>query len=341
MSPTESIVVPVIDISGFLDGSDPHTAPREINHAATTSGFFQIVGHGIDAALIDAAYQVATGLQSLPRDVKDTLRSPSGHPFRGLMTNYDLNGKICSEGYTVSRFDSPTDAMAHGVDPDFADYFDDNVWPPVDNFREVMTAWSTRVRALGAQMMRAFAVGLELPADYFDTYTALDASTSTIRSYPARLAPLDHDPTVIFDEHFDGGMLTMLHQRGTYEGLEVKTLDGAWFPVPVYEDAFVINVGELMTRWTNGRWPATRHRVVASRDPQGYRFTLPTFYNVAVDTVVEPLPTTIGDDRGAPFEAVTVYGWFRRHLATTYKERKHTRVPAAAEAFVASLQDAP
>lgn len=337
---TEQIVVPVIDISGFLDGSDLVSAPRSILEAATTSGFFQIVGHGIDKAQIDRCYEVAAELDALPREVKETLRSPSGHPFRGLMTNYDLSGEVCSEGFTISRFNSPEEAVSHGVSPEHGGYFDPNVWPPVEQFRPVMTAWSESVRQLGAQMMRIFAVALELPMDYFDEFTALDASTSTIRLYPARHTPLEKVPTVIFDEHFDGGMLTMLHQRGTYQGLEVKTLDGEWFPVPVYEEAFVINVGELMTRWTNGQWPATRHRVVASEDPEGFRHTLPTFYNLAVDTVVEPLPTVLGEE-GPRYDPVTVYGWFRRHLKTTYSERTHTRVPAAAEAFVASLQDAP
>jgi isopenicillin N synthase-like dioxygenase len=337
---TEQTVVPIIDVSGFLDGTDLVTAPRSILHAATTSGFFQIVGHGIDKAQIDACYSVATALDALPREVKDTLRSPSGHPFRGMMTNYDLTGEVCSEGFTISRFDNPAEAMSNGVAPEHAEYFADNVWPPVEDFHPVMTAWSARVRELGSQMMRIFAVALDLPIDYFDRFTELDASTSTIRLYPARHTPLEEVPTVIFDEHFDGGMLTMLHQRGTYEGLQVKMLEGEWFPVPVYEDAFVINVGELMTRWTNGQWPATRHRVVASEDPEGYRHTLPTFYNVAVDTVVEPLPTVLGED-GPRFDPVTVYGWFRRHLKTTYKERTHTRVSAEAEAFVASLQDAP
>lgn len=331
-------VVPVIDISGFLAGTDLVTAPAAIDEAARTSGFFQIRGHGISPAEIDDAYRVAHQLDALPREVKDTLRSPSGHPFRGLMTNYDLDGKLCSEGFTISRFDSPEDAEQHGVPSEFSDYFDNNVWPPIDDFEPVMRKWSATMRALGTTMMRIFAAGLGLPVDYFDDATGLDASTSTIRSYPARHAPPAKSPTVIFDEHFDGGMLTMLHQRGTYQGLEVKTLDGKWFPVPVHDDALVINMGELMTRWTNGRWPATRHRVVAAADPEGYRYTLPTFFNVSVDTVIDPLPTTLGTD-GARFEPVTVYQWARRHLATTYRERKHTTVPEAAEAFVARLQD--
>ncbi len=334
----EQFTVPIIDITDFLSGADTVTAPLAIDEAARSVGFFQITGHGISTDQIDDVYRVAQALDSLPREVKNTLRPASGHPYRGLMTNYGLDGKVCSEGYTVSRFESPADAEAHGVDPAVSDYFDPNVWPPVPGFEAVMRQWSDTMRALGAQMMRAFAVGLGLPIDYFDRVTHLDATTSTIRSYPARHAPLPSSPLVIFDEHFDGGMLTMLHQRGTYAGLEVKTRDQQWIPVPVHDDALVVNMGELMTRWTNGRWPATRHRVVAAEDPDGYRYTLPTFYNVAVDTEISPLPTTVGQT-GPQFEPVTVYQWFRRHLTTSYKERKFTTVPAAAEQFVARLQE--
>lgn len=336
MTSREDTVVPVIDIESFLSGSDLQTAPRAIDRAATTSGFFQITGHGIPKELFDGVYEVAAALDALPREVKETIRSPTGYPYRGLMSNYDLQGRLVSEGFTVCRIDSPADAVAKGVDPKYADYFPENVWPPVAGFREAIEALHVRTRALGAALMRAFAVALDLPIDYFDAYTARDTSKSTIRSYPARKAPLEVDPTVIFDEHCDGGMLTMLHQRGTYEGLQVQSLDGQWFPVPVYDDAFVINMGELMMQWTNGKWPATLHRVVASTDPNGYRFTLPTFYTVAVDTLIEPLPTTVGDE-GPRFEPMLVYNWERRHLTQSYGRRKFTTATAGAEAYVAGL----
>lgn len=114
------------------------------------------------------------------------------------MTNYDLSGEVCSEGFTISRFDNSTVAINNGVSPDHAVYFAHNVWPPVEDFHYVMTAWSERVRELGAQMMRMFALALDLPIDYFDRYTELDASTSTIRLYPARHTPLQQVPTVIW-----------------------------------------------------------------------------------------------------------------------------------------------
>lgn len=331
--------IPVIDISGFLDGSDLETAPNQIHAAATTSGFFQIIGHGIDKELFDRCYDVADVLFDQPREVKNTLKSPSGHPFRGLMTNYDKTGRVCSEGFTIARFEDGEDARAHGVDEKYLDYFHPNVWPRVERFREAMDAMRARTRVLGGEMMRMFAIALSLPVGYFDEKVVLDVTTSTIRSYPPRRAALESDPSVIFDEHFDGGMLTLLHQRGTYDGLQIRDLGGQWLTVPTDEAAFVVNIGELMNRWTNGRWPATRHRVIAAADPDGYRYTLPTFYNAAVDTVVEPLPTQIGDE-GALFEPTTVYEWFGRHLTRNYQERKHTTSSPESIAFVEGLSSA-
>ncbi|GAA3969952.1 isopenicillin N synthase family oxygenase [Actinomadura viridis] len=331
--------VPLIDIGGFLAGTDLRTAPEQVGEAATTSGFFQIVGHGIPRALFDACYAAGEELGRLPEEAKRTLTSPSGHPYRGLRSNYDKSGWMCSEGFTVSRFDGPDDARAHGVSEEYAGFFVDNVWPDVPGFRPAVEALAARTRELGGRLMQIFALALDLPIDHFDACTAVDSTTSTIRLYPARHAPLDEDPTVIFDEHFDGGLLTMLHQRGTYEGLQIRNLDGEWFSVPVHPEAFVINMGELMTRWTNGNWPATRHRVIASSDPDGYRITLPTFYNAAPETVVSPLPSQGGLDRPL-YEPVTVAEWEGRHITSTHREREHTISGEANEAYVARLAGA-
>jgi isopenicillin N synthase-like dioxygenase len=78
------IPVPVIDIARFLDGSDSVTAPAEVHEAATSSGFFQITGHGIPTTLFDAVYEMADVLSALPNEVKENLMSPIGHPYRGM-----------------------------------------------------------------------------------------------------------------------------------------------------------------------------------------------------------------------------------------------------------------
>jgi isopenicillin N synthase-like dioxygenase len=124
---------------------------------------------------------------------------------------------------------------------------------------------------------------------------------------------------VLFAEHSDGNTLTILHQRGDYEGLQVQRLDGAgeWIAVPVRDDAFVINVGELMTHWTNDHWPATRHRVVAAADPDAARTTLTTFHMPALDAVVEPIARWVGAD-GPHYAPVNSYDWERSRIKNSY-----------------------
>jgi isopenicillin N synthase-like dioxygenase len=328
--------VPVIDISAYLGGADPAATAAEIDRAATSSGFFQIIGHGVDMALLDAVYDGAVRLSHEPPEVKAALASPSGHPYRGLMSERDSRGVVCSQRFHASRFDDAADAARHGVPEPYADFFAPNVWPRLPGLRTAVTDLFTETRQLGGKLMRLFAVALNLPIDYFDPYLAPDSSSCSINYYPARHAPLESDPTVIFDEHFDGGTLTILHQRGTYEGLQIRTLGGDWFNVPIVPEAFVINMGELMTRWTNDRWPATRHRVVAAADPEGHRTTLTTFHLPAVHTPIAPLPTC-GGTEDPHYEPVTPYEWESRFIKKTYAERRYTVPDPATAGFLAAI----
>jgi isopenicillin N synthase-like dioxygenase len=332
--------VPIIDIASFLDGSDVQTPAREIDEAASGSGFFQITGHGLDMSLLDAVYAAAVDLAGQPEEVRATLSSPTGHPYRGLMSHRDLRDVICSQRYHASRYDDAADAERDGVPAELADFFAPNVWPQMPGFKDSILTLFQQTRALGTQLMRLFAVALGQPIDFFDPYLDRDSSSCSINYYPARNAPLDQDPTVIFDEHFDGGTLTILHQRGTYDGLQIRTLQGTWFSVPVVPDAFVINMGELMTRWTNDRWPATRHRVIAAADPSGHRTTLTTFHLPSVGTQIVPIPSLVGPD-GPHYEPVTVYEWERRFINKTYAEQRYTSPDPSTEKYLAALRAQP
>jgi isopenicillin N synthase-like dioxygenase len=314
--------IPVIDISSHLAGGDSRAAASAIDVAATQVGFFQIVGHGFDSQCLDAVYDAVSALNRLPESIKEALISPSGHPYRGVHLKRDENGIVRQERFLATRYDDPDEAIANGVSPELADFFDPNVWPSeVPALRDAVRELFVQSQQLGRQMMALFALALGLDADYFEPSIEPNASSFAVNHYPARRAPLDSDPTVLFAEHTDGNTLTVLHQRGDYEGLEVQRLDRSeeWIPVPVRDDAFVINLGELMTRWTNDRWPATRHRVVASRDPAGSRTTLTTFHMPALHAVVAPLPQFVGAD-GPHYAPVTPYEWERTRIRTRYAE---------------------
>lgn len=162
-------------------------------------------------------------------------------------------------------------------------------------------AWLAYYKAmeeLAGAMLEAFALALDLPADWFADKT--DAHRCALRAlnYP----DLDVAPppgAMRASPHTDYGTLTILLPDDAPGGLQVKGKDGSWLPVPYLPGHFVINLGDLMQRWTNDQWVSTLHRVVppsaadvATRD-SCRRQSVAFFHNVNADVVVEAIPTTV------------------------------------------------
>ena len=302
--------IPVIDIGPFLAGGDAQPAADAIEEAATRVGFFQVVNHGVPGTLLDAVYEAAWAFGELDADTK--LQSASAHPYRGVHLRPDQNGVVRFERFLAARYDNPDIAIAAGIDPSMADYYYPNVWPTQPaSFRPAVEALFAHTQQLAGSLMRLFALALGEGIDGFDGLIEPNASSFAVNHYPADRGhgPEDGEPELLFYDHVDGNTLTVLHQRGDYEGLQVNRLDapGEWIPVPVRDDAFVINVGKLMSRWTNDHWPATLHRVVASTNPRHRRTTLTTFHMPALPTTIAPLPQFCGID-GPHYEPITTYG---------------------------------
>ncbi len=304
--------IPVVDIGPFLAGEDGTPAATAIEAAATEVGFFQVIGHGVPTNVLDDVYAAAYAFSALPTATKEQFRSP--HPYRGVHLRPDEHGAVRLERFLAARFDDADAAIAAGIDPALADYYHPNVWPtePAD-FRRAVEALFAHTQVLGGALMRLFGIALGIGVDGFDGQIEPNASSFAINHYPARQGAVaapsaDGQPELLFHEHSDGNALTVLHQRGQFEGLQVNRLDapGEWIPVPVRDDAFVINVGRLMSRWTNDHWPATLHRVVASPDPMLQRTTLTTFHMPALHTTIAPISRFV-DEHGPRYEALTTY----------------------------------
>jgi isopenicillin N synthase-like dioxygenase len=316
-------LIPVIDISPAAapTGAEGDAANRadldavvgELRRACTEVGFLQITGHGVPRDLMAAVYDTVTALAGLTTEEKVALVSPTGHQFRGLVGGWDDDGHVLVESLQVNMYDTAADAMAAGVDERYAPYFHPNVWPAIAGLKDAWLACSTATRGLGRTLMGLFARALDLPESYFEADFQLDVTQFGINWYPPQPPVANPRERVLTRAHADSGVLTILHQQGGYEGLQVLSRDGDWVDVPVLPEAFVINIGNLMHRWTNGAWPATMHRVVASGDANASRASIVTFYLPAVDTVIAPLATMVGAG-GPVFEPVMQFDWEGQYL---------------------------
>ncbi len=284
--------IPIIDL-----GARPAVVLDGIRAACEQVGFFQVVGHGIPSGVIDDTYRVYDALYALPDATKQQWSGPV--PFRG----YGKPGSPFIEVYGVANIASRDDAAARGVPERMLDYFDPFPWPDVAGFRAAVSLMLDETRDLAARLMSLFAEVLGLDGDFFAPMFVHDVSDFTCRSYTPGL----HEP-VLMGEHTDSGALTILHQRGTYDGLEVQLVTGERTTVPRIEEAFVVNLGDLIARWTNDRFLATPHRVLTPPTPHDWRKSVILFQQPAVDTVVEPLAACVGPD-GPHYEPVTPYEW--------------------------------
>jgi isopenicillin N synthase-like dioxygenase len=260
--------IPVIDIAPFRTGADKAGVARAVAQACEEIGFFCVTGHGIDAALTDRAFAVSRDFFDQPVDVKMRYKpvgevAPRGYAAmetKGLGATLGLDvPKDLREQYMLGTLAPIVPALQHVEAA--AGCYAPNLWPetPAD-YRPVFTELYRSFEALAATLMRVFALGLDLPEDFFADKIDHHFSVLGSNHYP----PLSHPPQpgqLRTGEHTDFGSLTILLPTAGPGGLQVRTADGTWIDVQPIPGALIINLGDMMARWTNDRWRSTLHRV--------------------------------------------------------------------------------
>lgn len=282
--------VPVIDLAPVTAGSRGDGVDRvadAIADACRHWGFFQVVNHGVPAALVDAAWRETHAFFARTTDDKRALSRSRDNPWGYYDNELTKNQRDRKEVF---------DFTTAGIDPI---YGAGNRWPADgDAFRTTMTAYLDACAALSARLVGIVASGLGLPPDRLaSAFEPGHTGFLRLNYYPVRdpqaTSPLPADYGV--HHHSDAGVLTVLKQDDV-GGLQVHR-DDAWHDVPPRADAFVINTADMLQVWTNDRYEAPLHRVLASRERD--RYSLPFFFNPAADCEVAPLPELVGPD-GAP-----------------------------------------
>lgn len=308
MSASELAAVPVIDISGYSRGTADakRRIARQIDEACRTIGFIVVSGHGVPDALVERMRRTLRAFFALPDAVKRRYGSPSADIHRGYYgvgsnnVSYTLDDRTAlpdfREFFTNNRLtidpDDPYYTSAQG-----RRIFAPNIWPEgIDGFRETWTDYYTAMETLATSLMRLFALGLDLEETWFDDKVDKHMTNLTVSHYPEQ-PEAPPAGQLRAGAHTDYGSLTILCTEDKPGGLEVQTAAGAWKKVPIIPGTFIINIGDLMARWTNDRWVSTMHRVVnPPRDKAigSSRISLTFFHQPNYDAVVECLPSFAG-----------------------------------------------
>lgn len=280
--------LPIIDLSLF-DAGGPwrdHVA-AQVDWAASEFGFFYVVGHGIEPAILDSLLGLSRSFFDQESDEKLRVHmSRGGRAWRGY---FPVGGELTSgrpdlkEGLYFGEELTEDDERVRAGMP----LHGRNVFPDLPGFRDAVLDYMTALTGLGHKLMTSIGRGLRLGDNYFvDRYTGNPTILFRIFNYPSSPPDVAADARGV-GEHTDYGLLTLLYQDEV-GGLQVKHRTG-WIDVPYVPGSFVINVGDMLERITSGRYTSALHRVInRSGRP---RISMPFFFDPRFDAVLQPIPS--------------------------------------------------
>lgn len=294
-------VIPVIDIAPFRTGSseDKAQVAAAVKAACEDTGFFVITGHGVDPKTVTSLQEDSRRFFDLPFEYKNTYKKTEGTDYKG----YSAKGiRTIGRAMDSSLKPSLVESFAIGM-PDVPDepYFQTaaagteflpNKYPdrPAGLEKSFRTYYSA-MREVADVLMTIFAEALKVAPSYFLGKLDRQISILRVNNYMA----LESPPAPGEERsgiHTDTGAFTILNIDDV-GGLQVKASQGGWIDVHHVPDAFVINIGDTLMRWTNDHWKSTLHRVLTRPDENGRtprRMSIPFFCQPNYDAVIECVP---------------------------------------------------
>jgi len=261
--------IQAIDLRHFIDGTDPQGVARQVARACQEIGFVIVSGHALPDDLLQAAFARSRAFFDLPQETK-ALFTPAGKAqqrgYHGLATRNLARtaGQEAPPDLRETIFLGPIDDnRAHFADcAEAQPAYVANILPTIPTGTDAtLTALYRAFERFTSEMFRVFAHALALREDFFVDKMDRHFSIMACHYYP----PLRESPQpgqLRAGAHTDFGAMTILAMTDALGGLQARTLDGTWTPVTAQPGELVINIGDLMARWTNDRWRSTLHRVV-------------------------------------------------------------------------------
>jgi isopenicillin N synthase-like dioxygenase len=324
---TSIFYLPDINIAPWLESPTSPSGQQvvdQVRKACTSTGFFQLTGHGLSQDVVEDIFAASAKFFALPKDVKQGLNFTKNLGFRG----YELIGAQVyesdvlpdlKEGF-LAGIDLPSEDMRVQNKRFFAGQ---NVWPPPDvlpysEFREPVEKYYKSIMQLCFTVMDLVAATLPYGPDIFDEWKSHEpACPLRLLHYPPTPAHVAGKTRQLGSSaHTDFGALTLLLQD-SHEGLEVLNHEtGDWVLVPPKPGAFVVNIADMMTMVTGGEYKSSKHRVI-NRNETEDRYSVVFFMDGNVDYKLRRLDK-IGQPIGDDEDLLTVEDYMLGKRNSTY-----------------------
>jgi isopenicillin N synthase-like dioxygenase len=313
--------IPTLDMSPYLAGAagGRERVAAELDEISRTVGFFYLKGHGIPQAVIDRLFEESRRFHSRPEAEKsaipwfatDTLRSgyQGTEPARPSSNSHiipDAKPNLYAK-FSVNREGGLGGKPADPHKPI-------NIWPEnLPGFKEAVQDYHQRVERLARQFLPLWATCFGLPLDYFDKFFATPHLTLSLLRYPPQKVIGNRQYGIA--PHTDNSMMTFLLQADV-SGLAVRMPSGHWRVVDIIPGKMLINTGNLIVHWSNGRYLSTKHRVINTNEVD--RYSSPCFFGPSGDAMIECLPPCQSPENPPKFKPMT-YRAMRQWYYGTYE----------------------
>ena len=323
--------IPVIDVSALHSGNTDaiDELAREFYRVYSTAGFGYIVNHAVPETLVQRVFAASARFHALPLAEKLKLELNEHHRgYIPINTSTDVNSTLAdvvhpnqSESFMVMREDA-ADAEQVKAGHYLAGA---NQWPALDGFREDVMAYNDAMSELAHQLVTQAFRSLGAGSQVME---AFDPPTTWLRLlfYPPFRTDFDSSVDKLAQQgvygsapHTDFGCLTLLAQDDI-GGLQVQSPQGEWIDVPRIPGSFVVNVGDMLHRWSNGLLRSTPHRVINISGKA--RYSCPFFYDPNVMSEIAPLDCCINAGQMPRYQSVNFGEFLKSELVAGYDHHK-------------------
>ncbi len=309
--------VPELDLGPLLSGKDTGELAHDLRQACETTAFFYIRNHGIPQEVVEDAVAASRRFFAQSRDKR--MESLKDRFHRGYLpmgtTQFPGRGPDLKDSYDIG-LDLPIDHPAvqaglplHGP----------NRWPAMQDFKVPVSRYFDAIRQLGMKLLILFARSLNVEDDFFVRCYAQPTMLMRLMRYPRQIVAAQEN-SIGATAHTDFGVITILHQDPG-GGLEIQCADGNWTRASHKPGTFVVNLGQLMARWTNDVYRATPHRVINRLDRD--RYSIPFFFNPDHYARVECIPSCVAAGKSPSYDPV----FAGEHIAQLVRINQNYRPP--------------